>query len=328
MLQSKQGQDFGCNGYAPLDLPEDFIEALDPDPGVGVFLGGLLREDAVAERQEEASAVHGQDHLLEAVGVAVRGGGGWLRGVLGYVVGGLGGRFDQANVDDVAVARGNVPLTAEVDRVHPRRVAQDVEVRVPVGGLHAPFDLQRRKATFDAATPPASPPEPPERSEKTIQSMGERLRITGKGECDKAGWEVSKPVAYSGRGEGGAVYGAGDAPSRVTIVGPDTVLIGVLLGAVHPGIAPATAKSSDAISSRAKSDQSCVHKRALSVPARVSKSQAKIIMVLYPRQGGLHRGVDGCFWRVKYSQTRPAVVRHTSHGLRQRTPLPANRRPR
>jgi hypothetical protein len=69
----------------------------------------------------------------------------------------------------------------------------------------------------------------------------------------------------------------------VTIVGPDTVLIGVLFGAEHPGIAAATAKSSDTIIRRAKSDQSCVHQRALSAPARMPKSQAKIVMVLHPR---------------------------------------------
>jgi len=86
-------------------------------------------------------------------------------------------------------------------------------VWVPVGGLYAPFDFNRRKATLDAATPPASPPEPPERSEKTIQSMGERLRITGKGKRDESCGYVAKPVSYSCCGEGRAVDGAGDAPA-------------------------------------------------------------------------------------------------------------------
>ena len=111
------------------------------------------------------------------------------------------------------------------------------------------------------------------------------------------------------------------------MVGPETVLLGMLFGAIHPGIATATAKSVDTVVRAAKSDQSRVHKLALAGPARMAKSQAKIVMVLYPRQRGLHRGLDGCFWRVKYSQTRPAGDRLSSHGLRQPTPLMANRRP-
>jgi len=69
----------------------------------------------------------------------------------------------------------------------------------------------------------------------------------------------------------------------VTIVGPDTVLFGVLFGAIHPCIATASAKSSDAVIRRFKSDQSCVHQGALAGPARMAKSQAKIVMVLHPR---------------------------------------------
>jgi len=158
-----------------------------------------------------------------------------------------------------------------------------VEVWVPVGGLYAPFNFNRRKATLDAATPPASPPEPPERSEKTIQSMGERLRITGKGKRDESCGNVAKPVSYAGGGCRGAVNCAGDAPSRMTVSGADTVLVGVLLGTIHPGIRATAAKSSDAVVRRAKSDQSCVHHRALSAPASMPKSQAKIVMVLHPR---------------------------------------------
>jgi len=77
--------------------------------------------------------------------------------------------------------------------------------------------------------------------------------------------------------------GAGDAPSRMTVSGADTVLFGVLLGTIHPGIATATAKSIDAVVRAAKSDQSRVHKLALAGPARMAKSQAKIVMVLHPR---------------------------------------------
>lgn len=77
--------------------------------------------------------------------------------------------------------------------------------------------------------------------------------------------------------------GAGDTPAGVTIVGADTVLIGVLLGPVHPGIAAATTKSSETIISDANSFQSCVHKLALSGPARMPKSQAKIVMMMHPR---------------------------------------------
>jgi hypothetical protein len=69
----------------------------------------------------------------------------------------------------------------------------------------------------------------------------------------------------------------------VTIVGPDTVLIGVLLGAEHPGIPAATAKSSDTVVRRAKSDQSIINQLSLAGPTRMPKSQAKIVMVLHPR---------------------------------------------
>ena len=132
--------------------------------------------------------MHGQHHFLQAVGVAVRGGWGGFRGVLGDVAGGQVGGFDQADVDDVAIAGRDVPFAAEVLLVEVRRVTQDVQVRVPVGGFHRPFDFNARAATLDAATPPASPPDPPKSSVNTIQSMGERLIISGKGEGDEAGW--------------------------------------------------------------------------------------------------------------------------------------------
>jgi hypothetical protein len=202
LLQSKQGQDFRCDGYAPPDLPEYFVERLDPDPGVGVFLGWFLGENAVAERQQEAAAVHGQHHFLQAVGIAVRGRAGRLRAVLGHVAGGFVGVLDQTDVDDVGVARGYVPLTAEVDLLYPTGVAEYVEVWVPVCGGYAPFDFNRRNATRDAATPPASPPEAPERSVKAIQSNGERLRISGKGECDEASWEIAEPISDASCGGG------------------------------------------------------------------------------------------------------------------------------
>jgi len=146
--------------------------------------------------------VHGQHHFLQAVGVAVRGGWGGFRGVLGDVAGGQVGGFDQADVDDVAIAGRDVPFAAEVLLVEVRRVTQDVQVRVPVGGFHRPFDFNARAATLDAATPPASPPDPPKSSVNTIQSMGERLIISGKGEREKSGGEVAEPVAYSCCGDG------------------------------------------------------------------------------------------------------------------------------
>ena len=65
----------------------------------------------------------------------------------------------------------------------------------------------------------------------------------------------------------------------MTIVGADTVLVGVLLGTIHPGIRATAAKSSDAVVRAAKSDQSRVHKLALAGPARMAKSQAKIVMI-------------------------------------------------
>jgi len=130
--------------------------------------------------------VHGQHHLLQAVGIAVRGGWGGFRGVLGDVAGGQVGGFDEADVNDVAVASGDVPFAAEVLLVEVRRVTQDVQVRVPVGGFHRPFDFNTRDATLDAVMPPASPPEPPKSSVNTIQSIGERLIISGKGEGDEA----------------------------------------------------------------------------------------------------------------------------------------------
>ena len=223
--------------------------------------------------------MHGEHHFLQAVGIAVRRGSRRLGGVLADVTGGLVGRVDQADIHDVTVAGRDVPFTGEVDMLQPLGMTQDVQVGVPVGGGYRPFDFNARAATLDAATPPATPPEPPKSSVKTIQSMGERLIIRGKGKRDESCWEVAEPVAYACCGEGGAVDGAGDAPPGVTIVGPDTVLIGVLFGAIHPGIATAIAKSSDTVVRAAKSDQSRVHKLALSGPARMAKSQAKIVMI-------------------------------------------------
>ena len=132
--------------------------------------------------------MHGQHHFLQAVGVAVRGGWGGFRGVLGHVAGSLAGVLYQADVDDVAIAGRDVPFAAKVLLVEVRRVTQDMQVRVPVRGFHRPFDFNARAATLDAVMPPASPPEPPKSSVKTIQSMGERLIISGKGEGDEAGW--------------------------------------------------------------------------------------------------------------------------------------------
>jgi len=132
--------------------------------------------------------MHRQHHFLESVGVAVRCRGGWLCRVLRHVAGSQGGIFDQADVNDVAVASGDVPFAAEVLLVEVRRVTQDVQVGVPVGGFHRPFDFNTRDATLDAATPPLTAPEPPKRTVNTIQSMGERLIISGKGEGDEAGW--------------------------------------------------------------------------------------------------------------------------------------------
>ena len=132
--------------------------------------------------------MHGQHHLLQAVGIAVRGGWGGFRGVLGHVAGSLAGVLYQADIHDVAIAGRDVPLAAEVRLIEVRRVAEDVEVWVPVGGLHRPFDFNARAATLDAVMPPASPPEPPKSSVNTIQSMGERLIISGQGEGDEAGW--------------------------------------------------------------------------------------------------------------------------------------------
>lgn len=146
--------------------------------------------------------MHGQDHFLEAVGIAVRGGGGGFGRVLGYVPGREGGGVDQADVHDVAVAGGDVPLAREVCFFEVATVAEYVEVWVPVGGLYAPFDFDRRKAARNPSAPPASPPELPERAVKTIQSIGERLRISGKCEGDKSRWQFGKPVAYPGGGEG------------------------------------------------------------------------------------------------------------------------------
>jgi len=97
-----------------LDFPEDFVQGLNPDPGVGVFLGGFVGQLAVAERQEESAAVHGQHHLLQAVGVAIRGGWGGFRGVLGDVAGSQGGVLDEADIHDVAIAGRDVPLATKV----------------------------------------------------------------------------------------------------------------------------------------------------------------------------------------------------------------------
>ena len=58
--------------------------------------------------------MHGQHHLLQAVGIAVRCRGGWLCRVLRHVTGSQGDVFDEADVNDVAVAGGDVPFSAEV----------------------------------------------------------------------------------------------------------------------------------------------------------------------------------------------------------------------
>ena len=157
--------------------------------------------------------MHGQHHFLESVGVAVRRGSRRLGGVLADVTGGLVGRFDQADIHDVTVAGRDVPFTGEVGMLQPLGMTQDVQVGVPVGGLHRPFDFNARDAAFNPATPPLTAPEPPKSSVNTIQSMGERLMISGKGKRDESCWEVAKPVPYSCCGEGGSVDGAGDAPS-------------------------------------------------------------------------------------------------------------------
>ena len=122
-----------------------------------------------------------------------------------------------------------MPLLAELVGREVVSTAQDVEVRMPVRGGYCPFDLIRRKATFDAATPPASPPEPPESSDKTIQSIGERLRITGKGKCDEPGGFVAQPVAYAGGEDGATVGCTWETEPIVAVVCGDPEAVGVLI---------------------------------------------------------------------------------------------------
>jgi len=122
------------------------------------------------------------------------------------------------HVDDVRVAGGDVPFLAEFPGGEVVTSTQDVQVGVPVSRGYRPFDFIRRKATLDAATPPATPPEPPESSDNTIQSIGERLRITGKGERDKPGGLASQPVAYAGGEDGPAMGCTGEAEPVVAIV--------------------------------------------------------------------------------------------------------------
>jgi hypothetical protein len=156
-----------------------------------------------------------------------------------------------------------------------------------VGGLHAPFDFERRDATLNAATPPPTPPEPPESSVKTIQSIGEREKIRGKGECNESGSLAAEPVAYSCGGDGGSMDTAREAEAVVTVIGPETEELWVLLGSLHPCASTTTAKSSEAVVSHTKSDQSGVHQVSLSFPTRMPKSQSQIVMVLYPCKLGL-----------------------------------------
>ena len=151
-----------------------------------------------------------------------------LAHVFRYVAGGLAGVVYQLYIDDVGVARGDVPFFAEFASRKVVTSAQDVEVRMPVRGLHAPFDFSRRKATLDAATPPARPPEPPESKDKTIQSIGERLRITGKREGDEPGGLASQPVAYPSGEDGPAMGCTGQAEAVVTVFCRDSEAVGVL----------------------------------------------------------------------------------------------------
>jgi len=82
---------------------------------------------------------------------------------------------------------------------------------------------------LDAATPPASPPEPPESRDNTIQSIGERLRITGKGERDEPGGLVSQPVAYPGGKDAATVGCTGETEPIVAVFCGDPEAVGVLI---------------------------------------------------------------------------------------------------
>jgi hypothetical protein len=194
-----------------------------------------------------------------------------------------------------------VPFTREFTGGEELASTQYVEVGVPVGGPYAPFDLKRRDATRNAATPPPTPPEPPESRVKTIQSIGESEKIRGKGECNEPGRLATEPVSDTGGGDGGAVDATGDTKPVVTVIGPDTEELWVLLGSLHAGTSTTTAKSKDAVRSHLKSDKSGVHQESFAVPARMPKSQAKIVMVLYPCKSGLSWLRYGCFLQVKRS---------------------------
>jgi len=159
----------------------------------------------------------------------IRGLGARLAYIFCDVAGGLAGVVYQLHIDDVRVARCDVPFFAEFASREVVTSTQDVEMGVPMRGLHAPFDFSRRKATLDAATPPASPPEPPESKDKTIQSIGERLRITGKREGDEPGGLASQPVAYPSGEDGPAMGCTGQAEAVVTVVSGDPEAVGVLI---------------------------------------------------------------------------------------------------
>jgi len=159
----------------------------------------------------------------------IRGLGARLAYIFCYVAGGLAGVVYQLHIDDVRVARGDVPFFAEFAGGEEVTSTQDVKMGVPMRGLHAPFDFSRRKATLDAATPPASPPEPPESKDKTIQSIGERLRITGKGERNEPGGLASQPVAYAGGEDGPAMGGTWKTEPIVAVFCRDSEAVGVLI---------------------------------------------------------------------------------------------------
>ena len=159
----------------------------------------------------------------------IRGLGARLAYIFCDVAGGLAGVVYQLYIDDVRVARGDVPFFAEFAGGEEVTSTQDVEMGVPVRGLHAPFDFSRRNATLDAATPPATPPEPPESKDKTIQSIGERLRITGKREGDEPGGLASQPVAYAGGEDGPAMGCTGKTEPIVAVFCGDPEAVGVLI---------------------------------------------------------------------------------------------------
>lgn len=178
-------------------------------------------------------------------------------------------------------------------------MAQDVKVRMPVGRGYGPFDFNRRDATRNAVTPPPTPPEPPESSVKTIQSIGEREKISGKGERDEPGWFRTQPFSDSRGGDGCSVGAAWDTEPVVTVTGCDFESVGVFNRAEHPGVSTATAKSKDAVVSHTKSDQSVVHQLSFALPPRMPKSQSQIVIVLNPCKVRLSWLLFTCFLQVK-----------------------------